>query len=64
MFSMAVLFNLTRNMEPFVSFSIASATIFAFGIIIVIFTKELKPDIRASATQQTESDSYRLAENI
>ena len=34
-FAMVVLFNFTKNMEPAYSFSIAAASLFVFGIIIV-----------------------------
>ena len=54
MFSMAVLFNLTKDMAPLISFSITSCTIFVVGIILILFTKETKPDIRASIVEQSD----------
>ena len=56
MFSMAVLFNFTKDMRPIVSFSIASATIAVVGLVMVILTKEMKPDVKELIEENSVKD--------
>ena len=39
-FAMAVLYNLTRKLDPFLAFSISAAVIVGFGILILLIVVE------------------------